>query len=78
MSHNLLRWMSLVPVGVVSDTRGSARSVQPCGDDPRVSRSGQATGRSKVTRTPSTPPGPTRPLTSTAVIALSCQPWAAC
>ena len=30
-----------------------------------------------VTRTPSTPPGPTRPLTSTAVIALSCQPWAA-
>ena len=34
----------------------------------------QPTCRSKVTRRPSTPPGPTRPLTSTDVIALSCQP----
>ena len=35
---------------------------------------GQAAGRSKVTRRPSTPPGPTRPLTSADVMALTIQP----
>ena len=34
-------------------------------------------GRSRVTSSPSTPPGPTRPLTSVLVIALSCHPSAA-
>ena len=33
--------------------------------------------RSKVTRRPSVPPGPSRPFTSALVIALSCQPWEA-
>jgi hypothetical protein len=34
--------------------------------------------RSNVTSSPSTPPGPTRPLTSADVIALRRQPWPAC
>jgi hypothetical protein len=40
----------------------------------RGRRAAQPVGRSKVTSSPSTPPGPTRPFTSAEVMALSCQP----
>jgi hypothetical protein len=53
---------------------------RPGGGEARGGRGrsiGQATGRSKVTRRPSTPPGPTRPLTSADVMAFTIQPFRA-
>src|SRR3954447_22188722 len=44
----------------------------------RGGEGGHATGRSNVISRPSTPPGPTRPLTSTEVMAFSCHPCRAC
>ena len=50
-------------------------------DRARVQRGGAEPGqvrwRSNVTSTPSVPPGPIRPLTSTAVMALTCHPFCA-